>query len=264
VPVQLIIDGSDSTVASTALGYTSAIIQQQSAKISLEALQRAGLPASGSSLLPVDYRVRYWYNPELKSTNFIIPGLIAVILMMLSALLTSATVVRERERGTIESLVVSPVMPFELMLGKLIPYVIIAFFDVLLVIVAGRLLFHVPLLGSPALVLVLSGVFLTAALGIGLLISVTANNQQVAMVMAMVGTQLPAILLSGFVFPIASMPKVVQWISALIPASHFIKILRAIFLKGSGFGLIWKPSLLLLVFGLAMLALSSARFKKKL
>jgi ABC-2 type transport system permease protein len=260
--VQLLVDGSDSTTSSTAIGYANAIVQQQSAKITVAALQRRGITPPAAA--PIDARFRYWYNPELRSTNFIVPGLVAVILMMLSALLTSMTVVRERERGTIEQLVVSPVMPSELMIGKLLPYVIIAFFDVILVIAAGRLLFGVPLKGSPALVLALSAVFLTAALGIGLLISVASHNQQTAMTLAFMTTLLPSILLSGFIFQIRAMPVVLQIITNLIPARHFLVILRAIFLKGSGFVLVWKPALVLLIYGLVVLTLSAKRFHKKL
>jgi len=260
---QLIVDGSDSTAASTAIGYAEAILRQHSANITLAALARTGLPVK-NSYPPVEARVRFWYNPELRSVNYIVPGLIAVILMMLAALLTSMTVVREREQGTIEQLIVSPVKPHELMIGKLVPYVVIAFVDVITVIAAGRLLFHVPLVGSPALVLAMSGVFLTAALGIGLLISTLSPSQQTAMTVALVGTMLPTILLSGFVFPISAMPKGVQWLTNIIPARHFLVIARGAFLKGSGLDLLWRPALVLLVFGLVMLALSSLRFRKKL
>jgi len=263
VPVQVIVDGSDSTTASTAIGYAAAILQQQSALISLEAVRRTGL-AAGDSVLPLDARMRFWYNPELKSANYMVPGLIAVILMMLSALLTSMTVVRERERGTIESLIVSPTMPGELMLGKLAPYAAIAFADVILVIAAGRLLFHVPLVGSPALVLLCSAIFLIAALGIGLLVSALARNQQTAMTVAMLATQLPSMLLSGFLFPISAMPWLMQLITNIIPARHFLVIVRGIFLKGSGLALVWQPALFLLALGIGLLALCSIRFRKKL
>ena len=192
-------------------------------------------PAAHEALQVIDHRIRYWYNPELTSTNFIIPGLIAIILMALSALLTSVTIVRERERGTIEPLLASPIMPVELMLGKLIPYAVIAFCDVVLVSLCGVLVFHVPLLGNPLLVLLTSGIFVVAALSIGLLISTLAPTQQGAMMMAVLGTQLPTVLLSGFIFPINNMPPVVRLLTNLIPATHFIQILRAIFLKGSGY-----------------------------
>jgi len=261
--VQLLIDGSDSTSASTVVGYTNALLQQQSARISLEAVQRQGVHAPGA-LQPVDLRMRYWYNPELKSTTFTIPGLIAVILMMLAALLTSATVVRERERGTFELLIASPIRPLELMLGKLAPYILIAFGDVILVVLAAVLLFHIPLRGSAVLVLVTSAIFLTAALGIGLLVSTISESQQTAMMVAMLTTQLPSIILSGFVFPIRSMPPVIQLITTVIPATHFIRILRTVFLKGGGWSLVWAPTLYLVLFAGLMLGLSATQFKKKL
>ncbi len=262
-PVQILVDASDSTTATTAIGYIAGIIQQQSVKISLEAIQRTGHQV-GNAVLPIDNRVRYWYNPELRSANATIPGLIATILMMLSALLTSTTVVRERERGTIESLIASPIKPFELMLGKLIPYVIIAFVDVITVLLLAVFVFHVPLLGNPLYVLLSSAIFLFAALSIGLLISVVAPTQQVAMLGAMMGTQLPTIILSGFMFPITSMPPVIQLITNIIPARHLITMLRGIFLKGSGFADIWAPGLALLIFGLLLFTIATRRFKKKL
>lgn len=257
--VQLLIDGSDSTVASTAIGYATQIIQEQSMRMAV-----AAIPGAPVAMRPIELRSSYRYNPELRSTDYIVPALIAVILMMLSALLTSVTVVRERERGTIEQLLVSPVRPIELMLGKLIPYVVIAFGDVLLVMLAGALVFHVPLRGSLPLALLLSAIFVTAALGIGMFISTVARNQQTAMIAAMLTTQLPTVLLSGFMFPISSMPKVIQLLTNIIPASHFIRIMRGIFLKGNGLDLLWKPSLLLLAIAVAMLLLSAGRFKKSL
>jgi len=261
--VQVLVNGSDSTTAGTGIGYVAAILQQQSAKVSLQALARDGVSVT-RVVLPVDNRIRYWYNPELRSTNFLVPGLVAMILMMLAALLTSVTVVRERERGTIEQLIVSPVRPIELMLGKLIPYVVIAFCDVLLILLVGVYVFQVPFRGSPWLVLGISGIFVTAALGIGLLVSTVAPNQQLALLAAMLTTQLPSVLLSGFMFPISSMPAFLQWFTLIIPARHFIRILRGVIMKGNGPADIWPPALGLLIFALVMLGLSAARFKKKL
>ncbi|MDD3925427.1 MAG: ABC transporter permease [bacterium] len=260
--IQVIADGSDSTTATIAIAYATATVQQQSAGLAVAAVLRRG---AGTGIAPpVEVRQRFWYNPELKSVNFIVPGLIAVILMMLSALLTSMTVVRERERGTIEQLIVSPVMPSELIIGKLIPYILISFLDVILVIAAGRLIFNVPLNGSPGLVLALSAVFLTASLGIGLLISVSSGSQQTAMTVAMMATMLPSVLLSGFVFPIKAMPAAIQWLTSIIPARYFLTIIRSIFLKGMGIGQLWQPVLFLLLFGAGILWLSSLRFRKKL
>lgn len=261
--VQVLVNGSDSTTASTGIGYISAILQQQSAEVSLQALARQGVHVT-RVVQPVDNRVRYWYNAELRSTNYLVPGLVAMILMMLAALLTSVTVVRERERGTIEQLIVSPVRPLELMLGKLIPYVVIAFCDVLLILLVGVYVFQVPFRGSPWLVLLLSGVFVTAALGIGLLVSNVAPNQQLALLAAMLVSQLPSVLLSGFLFPVSSMPQPIQWLTYIVPARHFIYILRGVIMKGNGLAEIWPSALGLLIFALAMLTLSAARFKKKL
>ncbi len=263
VTVQIIIDGSDSTPATTAIGYAGGMMQQFSSKVLVDAIQKKGIRTS-ESMIPLENRTRYWYNTELKSTNFIIPGLIAVILMMLSTLLTSMTVVRERERGTIESLIVSPIRPVELMMGKLIPYVIIAFLDVIMVLAAALFIFEVPLKGDLTLVLALSGIFLTAALGIGLLVSTLASTQQMAMTVALIGSQLPTVLLSGFIFPIASMPVFIQWVTTLIPATHFVKILRGIFLKGSGIQVLLVPSIALFSIGSIIIFLCAVSFKKKL
>jgi len=262
-PVQVIVDGSDSTTATTAIGYANAIIQQESLKVTIEAIRRLGF-ADVQRFIPVDARLRIWYNPELESANFMVPGLIATVLMILAALITSLTVVRERERGTIEQLVVSPILPHELMLGKMIPYIIIAFVDVVLVTVAGRLIFDVPLRGSVILLLALSAVFVAAALGLGLFISAAAKTQQGATTVALIGTLLPTILLSGFVFPISSMPRIIQALTYLIPARHFLVIVRAIFLKGVGLSAVWPQALILAAFAAAMLALSSLGFKKRL
>ncbi len=261
--VQALIDGSDSTTATIAQSYVSGFIQMTSIDYARRYARRMGLPAERLAV-PIDFQPRVWYNPEMKSTHFIVPGLIAVILMQISALLTSLTIVRERERGTIEQLVVSPVMPHELMIGKIVPYVIIAFVDVLLVLASGRLLFGVPLKGSVVLLLVHSAVFLFASMGIGLLISVIARTQLVAFISAMLGTMLPSVLLSGFMFPISAMPQVLQYLTYLIPARYFIVILRGIFLKGVGPEVLWKPALSLIVFGVVALALSARRFQKRL
>ncbi len=260
--VQFIIDGADSTSANTTLGYIGGLLGQLSTEAGLETVRRAGVRRK--ELLPIENRFRNWYNPELRSTNFIIPGLIAVVLMMLSALLTSVTIVREKERGTFESLIGTPVSAFELVMGKLFPYVLISYGDVVLILVTSHLFFAVPFRGNPAVLFLLSGVFLACALGIGLFISSRAPTQQIANMAAMVGTQLPAVLLSGFMFPITSMPESLQWVPQIIPASHFIVILRGLFLKGSDLASLQTPTLALLLFGTLVLVASARSFKKKL
>jgi len=261
--IQVIVDGSNPTTATLAVSYVSGIVQGYSSMVTVMAAARAGFTRP-DLFLPVDSRPRVWYNPELKSTYFIVPGLIAVILMMLSALLTAMTVVRERERGTIEQLVVSPVMPHELMIGKLIPYVVIAFADIVLVTVAGRLLFGVPLRGSVPLLLGLSAVFLVAVLGIGLLVSTISTTQELAMTIALMTTMLPSFLLSGFVFPISNMPRVIQAITYLIPARYFLVIVRGIFLKGVGWAVLWPQVIPLVIFAAATIGAAALRFKKRL
>lgn len=260
--VQVVVDGSDASTASLAISYGSQIVGAYSREVRLEEIRSRGIDASAASGL--DVRTRYWYNPELNSTDFIVPGLIAIILMLLSSLLTSMTIVRERERGTIEQVVVSPIRPHELVLGKLVPYVIIAFFDVLIVVAGARFIFDVPLRGSIPVLLVTSVIFLTAALGLGLLISSVSKTQLVAMTIAVMATMLPTILLSGFIYPISTMPKSIQLVTYAIPARYYLVIVRGIFLKGIGPSLLWGQALLLLAMGVLLIALSAKKFKKVL
>lgn len=262
VAVQFVIDGSDSSSTNTALGYVGGLLGQMSADLGLAAVRRGGIRRK--ELLPIENRFRNWYNPELRSANFIIPGLIAVVLMMLSALLTSVTIVREKERGTFESLIATPVTSFELVMGKLLPYVVISYGDVVLILLTSHLFFAVPFRGNLGVLFLLSGVFLACALGLGLLISARAPTQQIANMGAMIGTQLPAVLLSGFMFPITSMPEAFQWVPQLIPASHFIVILRGLFLKGSSLADLHSPTLALATFGTLVILLSARSFQKKL
>ncbi len=261
--VQLLVDGADSTSATTTIGYAGAIVREHSGAVTVEALRRRGL-AVRDGFPPLETRVRFWYNPEQKSVNYIVPGLIAVILMMLATLLTALTVVRERERGTIEQLVVSPLQPRELILGKLVPYAAIAFVDVLLVMGAGRLLFGVRVVGSIPLLLALSVVYLVAALGIGLLISVLSPTQQTAMTAGILASQLPTVLLSGFIFPIRAMPEAVQWLTNLLPARHFLVIVRGIFLKASPLAHLWPQALALAAIAVLTLTLAARTFRKRL
>jgi ABC-2 type transport system permease protein len=261
--VQLLVDGADSTTATTAIGYAGAIVREHSGAVTLAALRRRGLLVR-DGFPPLEMRARFWYNPEQKSVNYIVPGLIAVILMMLATLLTALTVVRERERGTIEQLIVSPLKAHELILGKLVPYAVIAFFDVLLVMGSGRVLFGVRIAGSIPLLLALSVLYLVAALGIGLLLSVVSPTQQTAMTAGILASQLPTLLLSGFIFPIRAMPEVVQWLTNLIPARHFLVIVRGIFLKGNDLAQLWPQALALLAIGVLTLGLASRKFRKKL
>lgn len=252
-PLQVIVDGSDSNTATIALGYISAISERYTRRI------------KGQRTAPViDPRGRVWYNPELKSRNFIIPGLIAVIMAVIAALLTSLTVAREWERGTMEQLISTPVKVPELVTGKLIPYFIIGFLDVGLSVLIAIFLFNVPMRGDFFLLTVLSSIFLFGGVSLGILISIAAKSQLVASQISMVVTFLPAFLLSGFMFSIANMPKPLQMLTYVIPARHFVTIIKGIFLKGSPLKFILFESIILSCFGLAVFALGNLKFKKKI
>lgn len=252
VPLQVIVDGSDSNTATIALGYISAITETWSQRL------------KGGLITPlIDPRVRVWYNPELKSRNFIIPGLIAVIMAVITALLTSLTIAREWERGTMEQLISTPVTVPELILGKLIPYFFIGFMDVLLSILLAVSLFDVPLRGSPLLLMMLSSIFLFGGLSLGILISIVAKTQLVASQIAMIATFLPAFLLSGFMYSISNMPKPLQLFTHIIPARYFVTMLKGIFMKGSTLKLLMFETILLSVFGFIVFVAAIKTFKKK-
>ena len=230
-PLQLIMDGSDSNTATIAMGYAEGITIRFNQDIALKEIQRKGGRTFNP---PIDFQPRVWFNADLESRNYIIPGLIAVIMMVIAALLTSLTVAREWEQGTMEQLISTPVKAPELILGKLFPYFCIGMFDVLLAVLMGEFLFHVPLRGNPALIFGQAAVFLIGTLSLGLLISIVAKSQLLASQIAMVATFLPAFLLSGFAYPIRSMPKVLQGITYFIPAKYFVTLLKGIYLKGVG------------------------------
>jgi len=252
--IQTIVDGSDSNTATIALGYISGIVRDY----------RPRAAPGGHEPAPIEVRTRVWFNPQLSSTHFIVPGLVAVMLMLVATLLTALTVVRERERGTMEQLVVSPLTGLELLAGKLLPYGAISLLDVLLVLGAGRLVFGVPLRGSGVLLLAVSLVFILAALSIGALISTASRSQQGAMTAAFVATMLPTFLLTGFVFPIASMPRVLQAIAQVLPATHFLVVVRGILLKGVGLEVLWPRIAALAGFAGLALTVGCRAFVKRL
>jgi ABC-2 type transport system permease protein len=260
-PVQLIVDGSDSNTATIALGYAEALVEGFREEVVLERVRRTGarLPSA-----PLDVRLRVWFNAELESKNYIIPGLIAVIMMVIAALLTSLTVAREWERGTMEQLISTPVKGPELIVGKLAPYFVIAMFDVVLAVLMGEFVFRVPLRGDVVLLFGMAATFLVGALSMGIMISTVMKNQLLASQVAMVATFLPAFLLSGFMFAIANMPRPIQWITYLIPARYFIALLKGIYLKGVGLEVLAPQAALLGAFSIVMVLLSIVRFKKKL
>jgi ABC-2 type transport system permease protein len=261
-PVQLIIDGADNNTATITMGYSNTIIPAFSRELLGELLLDKGM-AFPSQLPSVDLRPVIWYNPELKSSIFLIPGLIGVILMSITVIRTSITIVREKERGTMESLLVSPIKPIELMIGKIVPYIIISFISLILILLLSMFIFQVPFRGNLLTLLVLSGLFIASTLGIGLFISNAAETAQTAWLMGFFSSILPSLVLSGFIFPIESMPYPVQLVTYLFPIRYFLVVLRGIILKGVGITTLYPEALILLFFALAMITLSALRFKKK-
>jgi ABC-2 type transport system permease protein len=254
--VQVLVDGSNAMSGTTAAGYAGSILQGYSQRITLEALARRGYPGVS---LPFASEVRVWHNPELRSANFLIPGLMAFILMVIVTVSTAFSVVREKERGTMDQIRVSSLRPSELIIGKMIPYALISLASAHLALILGEVLFGVGIRGSYPLLLLAMVLFVSGALGQGLLISSVTRTQQVAFLLAVLTTMLPTFILSGFVFPIRNMPPVVQAITYLVPGRYFLASLRAIVLKGAGLGAIWDRLLLLAAFALLSLGASAVR-----
>jgi len=259
--VAFVLDGSDPTVASTSLSAAQLIGQQHGTQVLSGRLARSGLQVSLE--LPVEVRTRVWYNPDLISAHFMIPGVIGMILYALTSILTATAIVRERERGTIEQLIVTPIRPWELVVGKVLSYVILAFLNTLEVLAIGAWWFDVPVRGDLGLILALSGLFLLSSLGIGLLASTVSNTQQEAMMVVWM-TLLPGIFLSGFFFPLQAMPRVLQFISYLMPLRYYLEIIRALMLKGAGLETIQGEVLALALFGIGIMSVAALRFRKRL
>jgi len=258
---QLIVDGSDSNTATIAIGYADIVTQGYSQDVALREIQRAG----GRALqAPLDLQPRVWFNADMASRNYIIPGLIAVIMMVIAALLTSLTVAREWERGTMEQLISTPIKGSELILGKLIPYFILGMLDVLLAVLMGEFLFRVPLRGSVALVFAMAAIFLVGALSLGMVISIATKSQLLASQLAMVLTFLPSFLLSGFMYAISNMPGAIQIVTYFIPSRYFVGLLKGIYLKGIGLEILAPEAALLAVFGALMVLIANVMFKKRL
>ena len=258
--VQTIINGTDSILGSSGLNYINNINSTYSANILEQRI--AQIKNLKISILDVEDRV--WYNPELKSRNYMIPAILSLILMITTTMLTSMAIVREKEVGTIEQLVVTPVKKHQIILGKLIPFVVIGLADVVLIIAVGTLWFGVPLKGSILLLFFASLLFLLNTLGLGLLVSTLSQTQQQAMMTAMFFFMFPFIYLSGFVFPIENMPKPVQYVTYAIPLRYFLVIVRGIFLKGVGIATLWPHMSALAFIGVMILIISTTRFRKSL
>lgn len=257
-PIQAVVDGSDSNTGTIALAYIDTIIARYSAQVAMQVAGTAG-PAPA-----VDARLRVWYNPDLESKDFVVPGLVAVIMTVIGGLLSSLAVAREWERGTMEQLIATPMRVPELVLGKLIPYVAIGLLDVLLAVAAGTLVFRIPLRGSFWLLLGFSLLFLLGAVGLGVLISALSRTQLMASQLAMVATLLPSFMLSGFAAPIENMPRALQIVSYAVPARYFVTALKGIFLKGIGLRMLWPQALFLGAFAAVVVALALRAFRKRL
>jgi ABC-2 type transport system permease protein len=258
--VQIVLDGTDANTSNILLNYATQIVGTFSQKQLLE----TAVAIQGRSTPRVTPEPRVWFNPDMKSANFMVPGVVALVLMIITMTLTSLAIVKEKEIGTMEQLLVTPIKPYQLILGKLIPFTIIGFLDVLIVLALAHYWFSIPLLGSLPLLFALSGLFILTTLGLGLFVSTIARTQQQAMLIAQFFFFMPFMFLSGFTFPIANMPPVIQLVTYIIPLRYFLEIVRGIFLKGAGIAELWPQAAALLALGIAIFSLSVARFQKKL
>lgn len=253
--IQMVMDATDPNLARLLQAYTSSIVQDFSGSLNQDAsIEQAGISSE----------IRMMYNPELKSVNLFVPGLIAVILMLISALMTSISITREKEMGNMEILLVSPLKPYQIIIGKVLPYLVLSLVNVFTILLLAIFVFDVPFEGSFILFFAESILFILTALSLGVFISAVANNQQTAMMVSLAGLLLPTVLLSGFIFPISSMPEILQWISHIIPAKWFLIIVRSIMLKGGGISILWFQTTVLVIITLLFMGLSMKRFNVRL
>lgn len=258
--IQIILDGTDANTANILLGYATQLVGSYSRKVVAEYASSVG----GARLPQVLPEPRVWFNPDLKSQNYMVPGVVAMVLMMITMTLTSVGIVKEKEIGTLEQILVTPIKPYQFILGKLIPFIIIGFIDAIIVLAIAHYWFNVPLVGSLGLLFGLSALFLLTTLGLGLFISTIAKSQQQAMMIAQFFFFMPFMFLSGFTFPIANMPEWIQYLTYLIPLRYFLEIVRGIFLKGTDLSHLWPQACALAAFGVVIFTLSVKRFHKTL
>jgi ABC-2 type transport system permease protein len=261
VSVQALIDATDDNTANVLISYSQAVVQGFSSEIQVNWMQRRGLPAQPA---PISVEARTWYNEDLESSAFIIPGILALVMSVIGAFLTSLTIAREWERGTMEQLVSTPVTPLEIMLGKLLPYFVIGMFDVILAAGIALYWFHVPFRGSFGILLLTSAMFMIVVLSLGFFISVMAKNQFAASQIALITTFLPAFLLSGFLFAIEQMPIALQYITRILPVRYYVAALKKIFLKGSPIPLLYAELVPLAIFAVLLAFLATHSFHKRL
>jgi ABC-2 type transport system permease protein len=253
--VSIITDGSEPNMATLITNYVSAIISDFNREL-------AGTSASG--ILLVQPEVRMFFNPSLKGQYMFVPGVITLIMILICALMTSVTITREKEFGTMEVLLVSPLKPVQVILGKVIPYFVLSFIDVIMILLLSWFVFRLPVKGSLVLLLAESMLYILMSLSLGILVSTAAKTMQQAIFISFVGMMLPTILLSGFIFPIENMPKIYRWASAILPPQYFIVIIKNIMIKGTGFLYVWKETLILIAFTMSFIVLSIKNFKIRL
>jgi drug efflux transport system permease protein len=259
--VQALVDATDDNTANVLIGYSQAVVQAYSSQVQLDWMRKRG---QAGQALPLSVETRTWYNENLESSAFIIPGVLALVMSVIGAFLTSLTIAREWERGSMEQLVSTPVTPLEIMLGKLVPYFIIGMFDVIVCAALALYWFHVPFRGSFVTLLVSSALFMIVVLSLGFFISVVAKNQLAASQIALVVTFLPAFLLSGFLYAIEQMPVVLQWITRILPARYYVSILKQVFLKGTPTEFLYADLVPLTIFALLLGLLATRAFHKRL
>lgn len=259
--IQILVDGSDAYSANVSLSYITGLTFNFNKNILVKYFDQRG---KSISFIKIDPETRVWYNPELKSSNYFIPGIIGLLLTIMTLILTSMAIVKEKEYGTLEQLIVTPIKKFELIVGKLIPFTIIGFIEVLIVIAAAFIFFDVELKGSLLLLLISCIPFLFSTLGLGMLVSTISRTQQQAMMLAVFLIMLPFIYLSGFTFPVENMPPIIQFASNFIPLKYFLIILRSLFLKGASISDLWDEMLIMLAIGLVVFPLSVLVFRKQL
>lgn len=262
VKVQAIFDGSDGNTASVAAGYVNLIVMNYAQNILIDFQNLKG--AGKSIVTPMESETRVWYNPELTTRNFMVPGIVGLLLMIITLILTSLAVVKEKEIGTLEQLIVTPIRSYHLIIGKLVPFAILGFASVIIVLIAMTIIFDISVRGSYTFLFVSSFIYILSTLGLGLFVSTISKTQQQAMMLAIFVIMLPMVYLSGFVFPIENMPELIQLTTYVIPLKYFMTIIRGIILKGIGFAELWQDLLILLLMGISILFLSSLRFRKRL
>ncbi|MEJ5261818.1 MAG: ABC transporter permease [Ignavibacterium sp.] len=260
--LQAIFDASDGNTASIAAGYFQQAVLQFAQHTTFEMMKRSGFTVSPVGNISAETRI--WYNPTLKTRNYMVPGIVGLLLSIVTLLLTSLAVVKEKEIGTMEQLIVTPLKPYQIIIGKLVPFILLGFISIIIVLTAMRLIFDIPVKGSLFFLFLSSFFYILSTLGLGLFVSTISKTQQQAMMIAVFAVMMPMVFLSGFAFPVENMPEIIQYISYVIPLKYFINIIRGVISKGLGFNELWFNALVLLVMGVFILLLSSLRFQRRL